>query len=276
MEIKTLQQLQDIEEWKFMSRIENAFKNGKAFIPFITGGDPDLDTTEKLIYAIDRAGADLIEIGVPFSDPIAEGPVIQEANERALANGCTTDKLFDMVARARKNTQIPIVYLTYINPVYAYGKEKFMKRCKECGVDGLIIPDLPYEEKGEFSDVCKEYGVDMISLIAPTSHERISMIAKEAEGFVYCVSSMGVTGVRNEIKTDVAEMIQLVKQVTDIPCAVGFGISEPEQAENMAAVADGVIVGSAIVKIIKEHGKDSEQAVFDYVKNMKEAVLTIK
>lgn len=256
-----------------MSRIKNAFKNGEAFIPFITGGDPDLETTEKLIYAVDKAGADLIEIGVPFSDPIAEGPVIQEANERALANGCTTDKLFDMIARARKNTEIPIVYLTYINPIYAYGKEKFMKRCKESGVDGLIIPDLPYEEKGEFSDVCKEYGVDMISLIAPTSHERISMIAKEAEGFVYCVSSMGVTGVRNEIKTDVAEMIELVKKETDIPCAVGFGISEPEQAENMAVVADGVIVGSAIVKIIAEHGKDSAQVVFEYVKKMKEAVL---
>ena len=256
-----------------MSRIKNAFKNGKAFIPFITGGDPDVETTEKLIYAADRAGADLIEIGVPFSDPIAEGPVIQEANERALANGCTTDKLFDTIAKARKNTEIPIVYLTYINPIYAYGKEKFMKRCKECGVDGLIIPDLPYEEKGEFSDVCKEYGVDMISLIAPTSHERISMITKEAEGFIYCVSSMGVTGVRNEIKTDVAEMIRLVKKETDVPCAVGFGISEAEQAENMAAVADGVIVGSAIVKIIAEHGTDSEQAVFEYVKNMKEAVL---
>lgn len=256
-----------------MSRIENAFKNGKAFISFLTGGDPDLETSEKLIYAMDKAGADLIEIGVPFSDPIAEGPVIQEANERALAAGCTTDKLFDMVARVRKNTQIPLVYLTYINPIFTYGTEKFMKKCKECGIDGLIIPDLPYEEKEEIADICKEYGVDMISLIAPTSHERITMIAREAQGFVYCVSSLGVTGVRTEIKTDVSEMVDLVKKATDVPCAVGFGIAAPEQAENMAKVADGAIVGSAIVKIIAEHGRNSEQPVFDYVKSMKEAVV---
>ncbi len=256
-----------------MSRIENAFKNGKAFISFLTGGDPDLETSEKLIYAMDKAGADLIEIGVPFSDPIAEGPVIQEANERALAAGCTTDKLFDMVARVRKNTQIPLVYLTYINPIFTYGTEKFMKKCKECGIDGLIIPDLPYEEKEEIADICKEYGVDMISLIAPTSHERITMIAREAQGFVYCVSSLGVTGVRTEIKTDVSEMVDLVKKATDVPCAVGFGIAAPEQAENMAKVADGAIVGSAIVKIIAEHGRNSEQPVFDYVKSMKEAVM---
>ena len=255
-----------------MSRIQNAFKNGKAFISFLTGGDPDIETTEKLIYTMEKAGADLIEIGVPFSDPIAEGPVIQEANERALAAGCTTDKLFDMVARVRKNTQIPLVYLTYINPIFTYGKEKFMKRCQECGIDGLIIPDLPYEEKEEIADVCKEYGVDIISLIAPTSHQRIAMIAKEAQGFVYCVSSLGVTGVRTEIKTDISEMIHLVKENTQVPCAVGFGIATPEQAKKMASVADGAIVGSAIVKIIAKYGKDSEQPIYDYVKSMKEAV----
>lgn len=272
MATKMWQPLQDIEEWKFMSRIQNAFKNGKAFISFLTGGDPDLETTEKLIYTMEKAGADLIEIGVPFSDPIAEGPVIQEANERALAAGCTTDKLFDMVARVRKNTQIPLVYLTYINPIFTYGKEKFMKRCQECGIDGLIIPDLPYEEKEEIAEVCKEYGVDIISLIAPTSHQRIAMIAKEAQGFVYCVSSLGVTGVRTEIKTDISEMIHLVKENTQIPCAVGFGIATPEQAKKMAEVADGAIVGSAIVKIIAKYGKDSEQPIYDYVKSMKEAV----
>lgn len=272
MATKMWQPLQDIEEWKFMSRIQNAFKNGKAFISFLTGGDPDIETTEKLIYTMEKAGADLIEIGVPFSDPIAEGPVIQEANERALAAGCTTDKLFDMVARVRKNTQIPLVYLTYINPIFTYGKEKFMKRCQECGIDGLIIPDLPYEEKEEIADVCKEYGVDIISLIAPTSHQRIAMIAKEAQGFVYCVSSLGVTGVRTEIKTDISEMIHLVKENTQVPCAVGFGIATPEQAKKMASVADGAIVGSAIVKIIAKYGKDSEQPIYDYVKSMKEAV----
>lgn len=258
-----------------MNRIQNAFKNGKAFIPFITAGDPDVDTTEKLIYALEQAGADLIELGVPFSDPTAEGPVIQEANERALANGCTTDKLFDMMAKVRKNTQIPVVFLTYLNPIYAYGKEKFMKKCNECGVDGVIIPDLPYEEKEELTDVCQKYQVEMVSLITPTSQERVTMIAKEAEGFVYCVSSLGVTGVRKEIKTDIGEMINLVKAATDAPCAVGFGIATPEQAVNMAKVADGVIVGSAIVKIIEEHGKNSEQPVADYVKMMKDAIKTL-
>jgi tryptophan synthase alpha chain len=258
-----------------MNRIQNAFKNGKAFIPFITAGDPDLDTTEKLIYAMEEAGADLIELGVPFSDPTAEGAVIQEANERALANGCTTDKLFDMMVKVRKNTQIPIVYLTYLNPIYAYGKEKFMKKCQECGVDGLIIPDLPYEEKEELSDVCQKYQIEMVSLITPTSCERVTMIAKEAEGFVYCVSSLGVTGVRTEIKTDISEMISLVKDATDAPCAVGFGIATPEQAIAMAKVADGVIVGSAIVKIIAEHGKNSIQPVADYIKTMKDAIKTL-
>ncbi len=255
-----------------MSKIQNAFKDGKAFISFLTGGDPDLDTTEKLIYAMEKAGADLIEIGVPFSDPIAEGPVIQEANERALAAGCTTDKLFDMVAKVRKNTDIPLVYLTYINPIFTYGKEKFMKRCQECGIDGLIVPDLPYEEKDEISEVCKEYGVDLITMIAPTSHDRISKLAEGAKGFVYCVSSLGVTGVRTEIKTDISEMISLVKTATDTPCAVGFGIATPEQAKKMAALSDGAIVGSAIVKIIAEHGRNSESYVYDYVKNMKDAV----
>ncbi len=256
-----------------MSRIKNAFTDGKAFIAFITGGDPDLDTTERLIYAMDKAGADLIEIGIPFSDPVAEGPVIQAASERALAGGCTTDKLFDLVAKVRKTCEKPIVFMTYINPVFTYGKDKFMAKCAECGIDGIIIPDIPYEEKDELSAECKTHGIDFISLIAPTSHERITMIAKEAEGFVYCVSSMGVTGIRNEINTDISSMVQLVKQVNDIPCAVGFGISTPEQAEKMAGVSDGAIVGSAIVKLVARYGKNSIEKVSDYVKSMKEAVM---
>lgn len=256
-----------------MSRIKNAFTDGKAFIAFITGGDPDLDTTERLIYAMDKAGADLIEIGIPFSDPVAEGPVIQAASERALAGGCTTDKLFDLVAKVRKTCEKPIVFMTYINPVFTYGKDNFMAKCAECGIDGIIIPDIPYEEKDELSAECKTHGIDFISLIAPTSHERITMIAKEAEGFVYCVSSMGVTGIRNEINTDISSMVQLVKQVNDIPCAVGFGISTPEQAEKMAGVSDGAIVGSAIVKLVARYGKNSIEKVSDYVKSMKEAVM---
>lgn len=256
-----------------MSRIKNAFTDGKAFIAFITGGDPDLDTTEQLIYAMDKAGADLIEIGIPFSDPIAEGPVIQAASQRALAGGCTTDKLFDLVANVRKNCEKPIVFMTYINPVFTYGTEKFMAKCAECGIDGVIIPDIPYEEKDELSAECKSHGIDLISLIAPTSHERITMIAKEAEGFVYCVSSMGVTGIRSEINTDISSMVRLVKQANDIPCAVGFGISTPEQAEKMAGVSDGAIVGSAIVKLVARYGENSVEKVSDYVKSMKAAVM---
>ncbi len=262
----------DIGGWKSMSKIGKAFENGKAFIAFVTGGDPDLETTEQILYAMEEAGADLIEIGIPFSDPIAEGAVIQEANERALAAGCTTDKLFDTVKKAREKVTVPIVYLTYANAVVKYGKEKFMKRCVECGVDGLIVPDIPYEEKDELSGVCETYGVDLISMIAPTSHERIRMIAKEAKGFVYCVSSMGVTGVRKEIKTDIGAMVKLVKEVTDTPCAIGFGIATPEQAEKMASLSDGAIVGSAIVKLVAKYGKDAPRYVGEYVKSMKEAV----
>ncbi len=255
-----------------MSRIGNAFNHGKAFIAFVTGGDPDLETTEKLIYAMQEAGADLIEIGVPFSDPIAEGIVIQEANERALTAGCTTDKLFDMVASVRKKVQVPLVFLTYINPIYTYGKEKFMLKCRETGIDGIIVPDLPYEEKEELEPACDKYGIDLISLIAPTSRERIKKIAENAKGFIYCVSSMGVTGVRTEIKTDIEAMVRLVRETTKVPCAVGFGISTPEQAAKFAALSDGAIVGSAIVKIVVRNGKDSEKAVYEYVKSMKEAV----
>ena len=255
-----------------MSKIGKAFVNGKAFIAFVTGGDPDLDTTEQILYAMEEAGADLIEIGIPFSDPIAEGPVIQEANERALAAGCTTDKLFDMVKKARKKVTVPIVYLTYANAVVKYGKEKFMKRCVECGIDGLIVPDIPYEEKEELSGVCEAYDVDLISMIAPTSHERIRMIAKEAKGFVYCVSSMGVTGVRSEIKTDIGSMVSLVKEVTDTPCVIGFGIATPEQAEKMASLSDGAIVGSAIVRLVAKYGKEAPAYVGEYVKSMKAAV----
>lgn len=255
-----------------MSNIYKAFENKKAFIPFVTGGDPDLETTKNLLIAMEKAGADLIEIGIPFSDPIAEGPVIQEASQRALAAGCTTDKLFDMVKEARQRVKIPMVFMTYINPVYTYGKERFMKRCVECGIDGIIVPDLPYEEKEELSGVCESYGIDLISLIAPTSHERIAMIAKEAEGFVYCVSSLGVTGMRTSITTDIGAMVKLVKAQKDIPCAVGFGISTPEQAKKMADQSDGAIVGSAIVKLCDAYGKDCVPKVKAYVKEMKDAI----
>ena len=253
-------------------RITEAFANGKAFIPFLTCGDPSLEVTEQLVYAMEEAGADLIELGIPFSDPTAEGPVIQEANVRALAGGVTTDKVFAMVEKIRKNTKIPMVFMTYANVVFSYGTERFIKKAAEVGMDGLILPDVPFEEKEEFDPICKQYGLDLVSLIAPTSHERISMIAKEAKGFVYCVSSLGVTGTRTEITTNVGEMVALVKKAKDIPCAIGFGISTPEQAKKMAASADGVIVGSAIVKIIAKYGREAAQPVFEYVKSMKDAI----
>ncbi len=255
-----------------MNRIEKAFAKGKTFIPFITGGDPSLAVTERLIYAMEQAGADLIEVGLPFSDPIAEGAVIQEANERALAAGTTTDRLFDMIARVRERSEIPLVILTYVNPIFTYGKERFMRRCRECKVDGLIVPDLPWEEKGEIAKECEKYGIIQISMIAPTSRERIAKIAGEAKGFVYCVSSLGVTGVRSEITTDIGAMIRLVRENTSIPCAVGFGISEPAQAKRMAALSDGAIVGSAIVKLAAKYGEDCVEVIAGYVKEMKEAV----
>lgn len=255
-----------------MNKINQVFANGKAFIAFVTSGDPDLETTEKLVYAMEEAGADLVELGIPFSDPTAEGPVIQEANIRALSGGVTTDKIFDMVVNIRRNSQIPLVFMTYANVVYSYGTERFIKKAAEIGMDGLILPDVPFEEKEEFASVCRQYGLAFISLIAPTSHDRISMIAKEADGFVYCVSSMGVTGVRSGITTDVGAMVKAVKAAKDIPCAIGFGISTPEQAHDMAALSDGAIVGSAIVKLCGKYGKDCVEHVKEYVKTMKDGV----
>lgn len=253
-------------------RIAEAFANGKAFIPFLTCGDPSLEVTEQLIYAMEEAGADLIELGIPFSDPTAEGPVIQAANVRALSGGVTTDKIFDMVKRLRQNTKIPMVFMTYANVVFSYGTERFIQKAASLGMDGLILPDVPFEQKEEFDSVCKKYGLDLISLIAPTSHERITQIAKEAEGFVYCVSSLGVTGMRSAITTDIGAMVQLVKAAEDIPCAVGFGISTPEQAAAMAAKSDGAIVGSAIVKLCGQYKEACVPYVKEYVKSMKDAV----
>lgn len=254
------------------ARISEAFENRKAFIAFITGGDPDIETTEKLVPAMANAGADLIEIGIPFSDPVAEGIVIQQADKRALENGCTTEKLFDMVKRIRQRTDVPLLFMTYLNPVFTYGKERFMSRCSECGIDGIIVPDMPFEEKDELAEVSNRYGVVLISMIAPTSEDRIAMIAKEAEGFIYCVSSLGVTGVRSQLPKDINNMLQKAKEVTDVPCAVGFGVSIPEQAGIIAKAADGVIVGSAIVKIIEQKGKDCIEAVSDYIRDMKKGI----
>lgn len=255
-----------------MSNIHKAFENGKAFIAFITCGDPDLETTAKAVKAAADNGADLIELGIPFSDPTAEGLVIQGANIRALKGGITTDKVFEFVEEIRKDVKIPMVFMTYANVVFSYGADKFISKCRDVGIDGMILPDLPFEEKKEFSPICDKYDVDLISLIAPTSENRIAMIAKEAKGFLYIVSSLGVTGARAEIKTDLKSIADVVRENTDIPCAVGFGISTPDQARKMAGISDGAIVGSAIVKLLEKYGKDAPEYIGEYVKSMKEAL----
>lgn len=255
-----------------MSRIEKIFENQKAFIPFVTAGDPNLQVTEELVLRMAAAGADLIELGIPFSDPVAEGPIIQDADYRALAAGVTTDKIFDMVERIRDICDIPLAFMTYMNPIYTYGTERFMANCSKVGIDAIIVPDVPFDEREELKPYCDKYSITLISMIAPTSKERIKTIAIEAEGFIYCVSSMGVTGVRSEIGTGVEEMIKLVKEVKDIPCAIGFGISTPEQAAKMAEIADGVIVGSAIVKIVAQYGKECVPYVEAYVRSIKGAI----
>lgn len=275
METRTAPPLQDTEERTFMSNIAKAFENGKAFIPFITCGDPDLETTGKIVRELQTNGASLIELGIPFSDPTAEGPVIQDANLRALTHGVTTDEIFDFVRDIRRDVTIPMVFMTYANVVFSYGAEKFISTCAEIGIDGLILPDIPFEEKGEFEDICVKYDVDLISMIAPTSENRIAMIAKEARGFIYIVSSLGVTGVRSEITTDIGALVKIIRENTDVPCAVGFGISTPEQAKKMADVADGAIVGSAIVKLAGRYGRDAAPYIGEYVKSMTDAINTV-
>ena len=255
-----------------MSKIAAAFDHGKAFIAFLTCGDPDLETTAKAVRAAIKNGADLIELGIPFSDPTAEGPVIQEASLRALTGGVTTDKIFGFVKELRRDVTVPMVFMTYANVIFSYGAEKFISTCKTIGIDGLILPDLPFEEKEEFLPLCRQYDVDLVSLIAPTSENRVAMIAREAEGFIYLVSSLGVTGTRSEITTDLQPIIRVIRKNTKVPVAVGFGISTPEQAKTMAALSDGAIVGSAIEKILARYGKDAPVYIGDYVRSMKAAL----
>jgi tryptophan synthase alpha chain len=256
-----------------MSNIQNAFKNGKAFIGFVTGGDPNIEKTKEFVLEMIRAGADIVEIGIPFSDPIAEGPVIQEANNRALSAGASVEKLFDLVEDLREETKVPLLFLTYLNPVFHYGYDAFFKRCGDSGLDGIIIPDLPFEEQPPVRSAASKHGIDLISLIAPTSEARIKEIAKSASGFIYLVSSMGVTGIRSEITTDLDSITTAIKSVTPVPVAIGFGIHTPSQAAQMARIADGVIVGSAIVKIAAEHGEKADSHIYRYVKEIKEAIV---
>ncbi len=256
-----------------MTEIADAFDHGKAFIAFITCGDPDLETTGNVIREAVRNGADLIELGIPFSDPTAEGPVIQGADERALKAGVTTDKIFDFVTALRKDVSVPMIVMTYANVVFSYGSDRFCRRTAECGVQGILLCDVPFEEKQDFLPSCRKHGVKLISMVAPTSRDRVATIAKEAEGFLYIVSSLGVTGVRKSIDTDLSSLIKDIRASTDIPCAVGFGISTPDQARKMADVSDGAIVGSAIIRIIEKYGRDSPEHVGSYVREMKSALL---
>lgn len=255
-----------------MSNIKKAFENKKAFIGFVTAGDPDLQVSEQIMLNMAKGGCDLIEIGIPFSDPIAEGPVIQEANLRSLSQGTTTDKVFDLTKKVSAQTDVPLVYMTYLNVLFKYGYDRFLQKAKDAGISGVIIPDLPYEEKDEVQSVAEHYGIDVISLIAPTSEDRIKMIAKDARGFVYTVSSLGVTGTREEIKTDLESITKAIREVTDTPVAIGFGINTPEQAKKYSHIADGIIVGSAIVKIVAEYGQNAPIKVYEYVKSMKDAI----
>ncbi len=254
------------------NRIAKAFENKKAFIGFLTAGDPTFDASYENIMTLINAGADLVEIGIPFSDPIAEGPVIQEADVRALKGGMTTDKAFELAAKVRSQTDIPLVFMTYLNPVFKYGYDRFFAKCAEIGIDGLICPDMPFEEKHEADDAAKRHGIAIISMIAPTSEERIKQIAESAEGFLYIVSSLGVTGVRSEIKTDLGSIMESVKKYAHVPAAIGFGISTPEQAEKMARLADGVIVGSAMVRLVGKFGENAASEIGKLASGLANAV----
>ena len=255
-----------------MSKISAAFARQKAFIAYLMAGDPDLATSGRLILAAQEAGADLIEIGIPFSDPIAEGEVIQAADIRALDEGTHLDGIFQMVADIQDRVRIPLLFMTYLNPVFIYGYERFFAHCQDLGISGIILPDLPFEEQSEVREVAERFAVDVVTMIAPTSGSRIRAIASRATGFIYLVSSMGVTGMRSSITTDLAGLVAEIKKYTQIPVAIGFGVSTPAQAAEFARIADGVIVGSAIVNIIAEQGKDSEPALRDYVRSIKAAI----
>jgi tryptophan synthase alpha chain len=255
-----------------MNRIKDAFNNKKAFIAYLMAGDPNLKVSAEYILTAQDAGADMIEIGIPFSDPIAEGEVIQAASVRALAAGTRLDGIFDMVASIKDKMRIPLVFMTYVNPVFVYGYDRFFKRCADIGICGIIIPDMPFEEQGEAKTSAKEHGIEIVTLVAPTSEKRISQIAKNAEGFIYLVSSMGVTGVRSEITTDLPAIVAEIRKHTATPIAIGFGISTPEQAKYYSLAADGVIVGSAFVRIIGQYGENAKQLLYESIKEMKQNI----
>lgn len=249
-----------------MSKISEAFSNKKAFVGFLTAGDPSLDKTEEFILKMQEAGASVVEIGVPFSDPIAETPVVQEANVRALSaeGGCTTDMIFDMLAKVKDKLTIPVVLMTYLNPVFKYGYEAFMKKCDETGVSGIIIPDMPYDEREEILPMADKYGVDIISLVAPASKSRIRMIAGDAKGYIYVLPSLDAADGRKDVVTDISDIVAQIRKVTDTPVVLEIGVDYPEA--EYETIADGFVVENAIVNLIAKHGNDAAQPIYDYVK----------
>jgi tryptophan synthase alpha chain len=255
-----------------MNRIDKAFselkgKNKKAFVPFITAGDPTLDITKSLILTLKSVGADIIELGIPFSDPIADGPSIQRASLRSLEHNTSLRDVLNMVAEIRKDTQIPIVLMGYYNPIFKYGVAKFTKDATESGVDGVVVADLPPDESAELTKSAKEHNLATIFLVAPTSTpDRVKLIAESCTGYIYCVSTTGVTGARTTVSDMLTPTLKLIKKYTDKPIAVGFGVSTPEQASEIAKVADGVIIGSAIVNIIEKY-KDNPSELLSSVKD---------
>lgn len=258
-----------------MNRIDNKFnqlKDKKALITFITAGDPNLETTEKLIIEMEKAGADIIEIGVPFSDPVAEGSIISRASERSLLMGTNLNKIFEMVKRVREKTQIPLLLMLYINSIFKFGKDEFFSLCKKNGIDGVIVPDLPFEERIEIEKEAEKEEIYIINLVAPTSKNRIEKIAKNSKGFLYCVSSLGVTGVRNSFNTNFNEMFDEIKKHSKTKTALGFGISTSEQVKQLKNYADGIIIGSAIVEIIEKYGKNCVLKVVDFIKNIRNSL----
>lgn len=264
-----------------MNRIEKKFaqlqgEKQKGLITYITAGDPNLETTKDLVITMAKAGADIIELGIPHSDPVADGPVIQQASNRALASGTTLAGIFETVNKIRQETEVPLVLMTYVNPILQYGIERFMIKAREVGVDGLIIPDLPLEEMDLVRPAVLDQGLCLIPLVAPTSTpDRICQADKLGTGFIYCVSLTGVTGVRNSISKNIPDFMEQVRQNSRLPLAIGFGISGPEQASQMACFSDAVIVGSAIVKLVEEGAStDCLQQVATFVQQLKAAIGT--
>ena len=255
-----------------MNKMENAFKDKKALIGFVTAGDPSLDVTEQVIYKMVQGGCDIIEIEIPFSDPVAEGPVIQSANVRAIGNGTTTDKVFTLAKKVSCKVDVPIVFMAYLNVLFKYGYDKFLEKAKHCGVSGVVIPDLPYEEKAELETVADQYGITVLSFVAPATEERIKTIAAEANGFINAMSTMGYRSKDSMVVSSSAEIVKCVKAVTDVPVVIAVGVEAAKDTKEYIAYADGVVLNSTIIELIERHGENAPEAVYDYIKSIKQVL----